>query len=211
LGAGDLNKLLEETTPSKLIGGDAMQGLRNEGGAQELFQCDHNCGFQGLFDEVSRHELQCRRAGIQKDGGQSEEKMGNETWEEDAVAEENWDDGDWDGDWEDKKGEEGEEGEEEHGVVAEGTGEEPEAEGESDDGDADEEEEEEEERGKEDIAAIGHCVECSVSSLDANVEEDDMFPGTFYCNACWKKQLDAEEDWAGVAVVGATKAPVLLL
>jgi hypothetical protein len=44
-----------------------------------------------------------------------------------------------------------------------------------------------------DTAGVNHCTVCEVSSLNADIEEDDEHPGTYYCDVCWDKHLDAEE------------------
>jgi hypothetical protein len=40
--------------------------------------------------------------------------------------------------------------------------------------------------------ALDTCSVCALSSLNANIEEDDEHPGMMYCDDCWDKKLSEE-------------------
>ena len=56
-----------------------------------------------------------------------------------------------------------------------------------------------------DTAGVHYCAVCKVSSLNADIEEDDEHLGTFYCDVCWEQHLDDEEKLvqAGAGAAGA--------
>jgi hypothetical protein len=104
------------------------------------------------------------------------------------------------GGWGEDAGKWIDEGEGKEGMEGEGGGREREGRGdEGDDSDATCQDDD----GYDAVGTLQHCSVCHVSSLDANIEEDDMYPNDLYCNTCWEKQLDLEEggqDCAGKAL-----------